>query len=46
MQAKLESSLDALIKGVKEVVISPGARQNIVSDLIQGRPAGTRILLD
>jgi acetylglutamate kinase len=43
MRAKLESSIDALKKGVKEIVIAPGARPQIVRDLIVGASVGTRI---
>jgi acetylglutamate kinase len=45
MQAKLESCLDALSKGVKQVTIAPGARLNVLQDLLSGAPIGTRISL-
>jgi len=45
MQAKLESSLEAINKGVKEVLISPGARVGVVADVLQGNHPGTRIVL-
>ncbi|MEO5923245.1 MAG: acetylglutamate kinase [Bryobacteraceae bacterium] len=44
MQAKLESAIDAILKGVGEVLIAPGAHVGIVEKLLDHAPIGTRIL--
>ena len=44
MQAKLESSISALISGVAEVLIAPGGLPSVIDLLIQGRQAGTRLI--
>jgi len=44
MQAKLNAAADALLGGVGEVVIAPGAAPNIVARLLSGEPAGTRFV--
>ncbi len=44
MQAKLNAAVDALRQGVGEVVIAPGARENIISAVLSGASAGTRIV--
>ena len=44
MQAKLESAMEALKQGVKEVSIAPGARVGIVEELLARKPIGTRIV--
>jgi acetylglutamate kinase len=44
MQAKLEAAMDALDRGVGEVVIAPGAAPGIVGLILSGSPAGTRLL--
>jgi acetylglutamate kinase len=44
MQAKLEAACDALLRGVGEVWIAPGARTGIVRDLLSHANAGTRIV--
>ena len=44
MQAKLESAMDALSRGVGEVCIAPGARAGIVAELLAGSPIGTRVV--
>ncbi len=43
MQAKLNAAMDALNKGVKEVVIAPGAERNIVERLLAGEAIGSRL---
>jgi acetylglutamate kinase len=43
MQAKLEAAVSALRTGVGEIVIAPGARTNIVEEILAGRQVGTRI---
>ncbi len=43
MQAKLEAALSALEKGVREIVIAPGALEGVVSKLISGSQIGTRV---
>jgi acetylglutamate kinase len=45
MQAKLEAAMDALSKGVDQVLIAPGARTGIVGELLNGRFTGTRLIL-
>jgi acetylglutamate kinase len=44
MQAKLEAALLALERGVREVLIAPGARPGIVTSLLAGEPIGTRLV--
>jgi len=44
MQAKLESALDALSKGVGEVLIAGGARPGVVAALLAGEHVGTRLV--
>ena len=44
MQAKLEAAIDALLKGVGEVWIAPGARTGIVEELLAQSSVGTRIV--
>jgi acetylglutamate kinase len=44
MQAKLEAACDALLRGVGEVWIAPGARTGIVFELLSQAPVGTRIV--
>ncbi|MGD1098345.1 MAG: acetylglutamate kinase [Bryobacteraceae bacterium] len=44
MQAKLEAALLALERGVEQVIIAPGARPEIVSDLLDGQSIGTRLI--
>lgn len=43
MQAKLNAACDALEHGVGEVVIAPGAAEDILDTLSAGQPAGTRM---
>jgi acetylglutamate kinase len=44
MQAKLESAMEALGRGIQEVLIAPGARAGIVAELLEGKPVGTRLV--
>lgn len=44
MQAKLHAAGDALKNGVAEVVIAPGARPSVLTDLLAGRTHGTRLV--
>ena len=44
MQAKLNAAADALLGGVGEVVIAPGAAPNIVARLLSGEAVGTRFV--
>lgn len=45
MQAKLEAAVDALHKGVGEVVIAPGSRSGIVVETLGLVRTGTRLVL-
>jgi acetylglutamate kinase len=44
MQAKLEAAVFALKTGVKEIVIAPGARSEVLYELLMNRVIGTRII--
>jgi len=44
MQAKLESALSALVQGVREVLIAPGASAGVVEQALGGASIGTRLL--
>jgi acetylglutamate kinase len=44
MQAKLNAAADALLGGVGEVVIAPGAAPDIVARLLSGEAVGTRFV--
>ena len=44
MQAKLESAMDALRRGVGEVLIAPGARPGIVDTVLEQSAIGTRLI--
>jgi acetylglutamate kinase len=44
MQAKLEAAVSALRTGVREIVIAPGARLQVVAEIISGKQIGTRIV--
>jgi acetylglutamate kinase len=44
MQAKLNAAGDALMGGVGEVVIAPGAAPDIVARLLAGEAVGTRFV--
>jgi acetylglutamate kinase len=43
MQAKLEAAVSALRTGVGEIVIAPGARADVVREILAGRRIGTRV---
>jgi acetylglutamate kinase len=43
MQAKLESAIDALRRGVGEVLIAPGARPGVLNSALDQFPIGTRL---
>ena len=44
MRAKLEAAIDALAKGVTEVVIAPGASADVIAELLGGGRIGTRLV--
>lgn len=44
MRAKLEAAMEAVAAGVGEVVVAPGARPDLLRDLLSGLTVGTRIL--
>ena len=44
MQAKLEAAMEALQKGVSQVLIAPGALAGIVGRLLAGETVGTRLI--
>jgi len=44
MQAKLEAAMDALDKGVHQVLIAPGALTGVVDLLLSGQPVGTLLV--
>ena len=44
MQAKLNAAGEALLGGVGEVVIAPGAAPNIIARLLAGEAIGTRFV--
>ena len=44
MQAKLEAAISALDRGVREIVIAPGARPDVVGQILAGRQIGTRVV--
>jgi len=44
MQAKLDAACDALIRGVGEVIIAPGAAENVLKRLASGESLGTRLM--
>jgi len=45
MQAKLEAAMDAVGKGVGQVLIAPGALLGVVGRLLGGEAVGTRLIL-
>jgi len=45
MQAKLEAAMDAVGKGVGQVLIAPGALVGVVGRLLGGEAVGTRLIL-
>jgi len=44
MQAKLEAAVSALLTGVREIVIAPGARAEATAGILAGVQIGTRIV--
>lgn len=44
MRAKLEAAMEALARGVKQVVIAPGAEPGVISQLLSGATIGTRLV--
>ncbi len=44
MRAKLEAAMDALARGVKQVVIAPGAEPGVIAQLLSGGTIGTRLI--
>lgn len=44
MQAKLNAAIDALERGVNEVIIAPGAAEGVVGKLLAGEALGTRLV--
>jgi acetylglutamate kinase len=44
MQAKLNAAADALLGGVGEVVIAPGAATDVIARLLAGEAVGTRFV--
>ncbi len=44
MQAKLEAATAALLSGVAEIVIAPGAKAGVVEDILAGKEIGTRVV--
>jgi acetylglutamate kinase len=44
MQAKLEAAVDALNKGVSQVLVAPGGLPGVVGRLLAGEALGTRII--
>ena len=44
MQAKLEAAMDAINKGVREVLIAPGALPGALGQLLTGQAVGTRLI--
>jgi acetylglutamate kinase len=46
MQAKLEAAILALVNGVQQVIIAPGARPGVISELLGGKAVGTKLIQD
>ena len=44
MQAKLEAAIEALQRGVSQVLIAPGGLAGVVGRLLSGETAGTRLM--
>jgi len=44
MQAKLEAAMDALLQGVSQVLIAPGALAGVVGRVLAGEAVGTRLV--
>jgi acetylglutamate kinase len=45
MQAKLEAAMDALGKGVGQILVAPGALAGVVGRLLAGETLGTKLVL-
>ncbi len=46
MQAKLEAAIAALLRGVREVTIAPGAHEGVISQVLSGEQIGTRLVAE
>ncbi|HOK45000.1 MAG TPA: acetylglutamate kinase [Bryobacteraceae bacterium] len=44
MQAKLNAAIEALRKGVREIVIAPGGESGIISRILSGEAVGSRLI--
>jgi acetylglutamate kinase len=44
MQAKLNAAIDALRKGVREIIIAPGGEAGIISRVLTGEAIGSRLV--
>jgi acetylglutamate kinase len=44
MQAKLNAAIDALRKGVREIIIAPGGEPGIISRVLTGEAVGSRLV--
>ncbi|MGE5568103.1 MAG: acetylglutamate kinase [Rhodospirillales bacterium] len=44
MQAKLNAAIDALRKGVREIIIAPGGEPGIISRILSGEAVGSRLI--
>jgi acetylglutamate kinase len=44
MHAKLSAAVDAIGKGVREILIAPGADPGIVTRALAGAACGTRLI--
>jgi len=44
MRAKLEAAMEGLAAGIREVVIAPGAANDLISKLVSGGEIGTRLV--
>jgi acetylglutamate kinase len=44
MQAKLEAAMEALSKGIRQVLVVPGAQAGVVGRLLAGETVGTRLV--
>jgi acetylglutamate kinase len=46
MHAKLAAAIDALEKGVREIIVAPGAEPGLVARALAGESVGTRLLAE
>jgi len=44
MQAKLNAAIEAMRKGVREIVIGPGAEPGIIARILSGETVGSRLI--